>query len=118
MRVLITIGLVFFCTSLLTAQIDDCDGVNPDNQFTDGSQGPLCTVWDACNGPYSGCQSYDLDFVAGGPVAGAPDWNGCNLHCTPIDSGVLFLLLGGGFFGGMMIMRRKKGDLTPLVTKD
>ena len=118
MRVLITIGLVFCSAAFLSAQIDDCDGVNPNNENTDGSMGPLCTVWNACNGPYSGCQSYDLDFVAGGPVPGAPNWDGCNLNCAPIDSGVLFLLLGGGLFGGMMLMRRRESDLTPLVSKD
>ena len=36
---------------------------------------------------------------------------GCDLSCTPIDSGVLFLLLGGAAFGGMMIMRRRQEAL-------
>lgn len=62
---------------------------------------PCCTVWDACNGPYSGCNNFDHDF--------AP--TGCDLSCTPIDSGVLFLLLGGAAFGGMMIMRRRQEAL-------
>ena len=63
---------------------------------------PCCTVWDACNGPYSGCNNYDQDFNSTG---------GCDLSCTPIDSGVLFLLLGGAAFGGMMIMRRRQEAL-------
>jgi hypothetical protein len=67
-----------------------------------GAAFPCCTVWDACNGPYSVCQTYD------------PAWShedGCDLSCTPIDSGVLFLLLGGAAFGGMMIVRRKRESL-------
>jgi hypothetical protein len=34
------------------------------------------------------------------------------MACTPIDSGVLFLLLGGAAFGGMMIMRRRQEALS------
>ena len=63
---------------------------------------PCCSVWDACNGPYSGCNNYDPEYSADG---------GCDLSCTPIDSGVLFLLLGGAVFGGMMIMRRRQEAL-------
>jgi hypothetical protein len=33
------------------------------------------------------------------------------MACTPIDSGVLFLLLGGAAFGGIMIMRRRQEAL-------
>ena len=61
---------------------------------------PCCTVYNACNGTnYPSCNNYDPDFSATG---------GCDLSCTPIDSGVLFLLLGGAAFGGMMIMRRRE----------
>ena len=61
---------------------------------------PCCSVWNACNGVgYPGCNNYDPDYSATG---------GCDLSCTPIDSGVLFLLLGGAAFGGMMIMRRRE----------
>ena len=63
---------------------------------------PCCSIWDACNGPYSGCNNYDPEYSADG---------GCDLSCTPIDSGVLFLLLGGAAFGGMMIMRRRQEAL-------
>lgn len=71
-------------------------------------QFPCCQVWNACNGP-GYCSNYDPDYSGTG---------GCDLSCTPIDSGVLFLLLGGGLFGGMMLMRRRESDLTPLVSKD
>jgi len=35
------------------------------------------------------------------------------MSCTPIDSGVLFLLIGGAAFGGFLIMRRRETDLIP-----
>lgn len=63
---------------------------------------PCCTVYNACNGTASPCNNYDPDYSANG---------GCDLSCTPIDSGVLFLLLGGAAFGGLMIVRRRKEDL-------
>ena len=64
---------------------------------------PCCEVWNACNGHgYPGCNNYDPDYSATG---------GCDMSCTPIDSGVLFLLLGGAAFGGMMIMRRRQEAL-------
>ena len=58
-----------------------------------------CQVEGACNAP---CSNYDLDFSETG---------GCDLSCTPIDSGVLFLLIGGGFFGAFMLNRRKELEL-------
>jgi hypothetical protein len=61
-----------------------------------------CIVYNACNGPQSPCWNYDYDFSGTG---------GCDLSCTPIDSGVLFLLFGGAAFGGMMIMRRRREAL-------
>ena len=64
---------------------------------------PCCEVYNACNGPLSGCNTYDPEDY--------PSTNGCDLSCTPIDSGVLFLLLGGAAFGGMMIMRRRQEAL-------
>ena len=67
-----------------------------------GGMFPCCQTWNACNGPYYGNWSYDPDF---------PDDGFCDLSCTPIDSGVLFLLLGGAAFGGMMIMRRRQEAL-------
>ena len=80
-----------------------CSGTSAGNEIPCGDPAyPCCTVYNACNGPYSGCQSYDLDF---------PGSAGCNLACTPIDSGVLFLLLGGAAFGGIMIMRRRQEAL-------
>lgn len=63
---------------------------------------PCCQTWNACNGPYYGSWSYDPDF---------PDDGFCDLSCTPIDSGVLFLLLGGAAFGGAMIARNRRREL-------
>ena len=63
---------------------------------------PCCDVYNACNGSVTACHNYDPDFSSTG---------GCDLSCTPIDSGVLFLLLGGAAFGGMMIMRRRQEAL-------
>lgn len=75
-----------------------CDGMNP-----------CCEVYNACNGTiYPSCNNYDPDYSATG---------GCDLSCTPIDSGVLFLLLGGAAFGGFMIMRRREQNLLPIPAK-
>jgi hypothetical protein len=66
-----------------------------------------CQIDNACNGQYSpigAAWNYDPDYSATG---------GCDLSCTPIDSGVLFLLLGGAAFGGFLIMRRRETDLIP-----
>lgn len=110
MRLLATIALTL--TAVLFTPIGvigqtNCTGSG--GYSTDGNElpcgdptYPCCTVWDACNGPYSGCQNYDADFAASA---------GCDLSCTPIDSGVLFLLIGGAAFGGMMIMRRRQEAL-------
>ena len=69
---------------------------------------PCCQTWNACNGPYYGNWSYDPDF---------PNDGFCDLSCTPIDNGVLFLLLGGGLFGGFMIKRRRETELLPISAK-
>ena len=68
-----------------------------------GDFGPCCEIWKACNGPGSPCNTYEQ----GNGSDGQPAVNGCDMACTPIDSGILFLLLGGAAFGGMMIMRRR-----------
>lgn len=74
-----------------------------------GGQNPCCVVYNACNGTnYPGCNNYDPDYSATG---------GCDLSCTPIDSGVLFLLLGGAAFGGFMIIRRREQNLLPIPAK-
>ena len=96
--------LVLFASLDATGQIN-CSGdggySTNGNEIPCGNVNfPCCSIWDACNGPYSGCNNYDPDFPSG-----------CDLSCTPIDSGVLFLLLGGAAFGGMMIMRRRQEAL-------
>jgi len=70
--------------------------------------GPCCSVWKACNGPGSPYNTYE----AGNGSDGSPAVNGCDMACTPIDSGVLFLLLGGAAFGGLMLMRNRRHELT------
>jgi hypothetical protein len=94
----IYLSLLAICFSATAiAQSTDPDPSNnvpcPNDNF------PCCETWNACNGPYYGSWSYDPDFASTGF---------CDLACTPIDSGVLFLLLGGAAFGGMMIMRRRQ----------
>ena len=69
---------------------------------------PCCQIWNACNGLDSVCANYDPDYSGTG---------GCDMSCTPIDSGVLFLLIGGGLFGGFMIKRRRETELMPLAAK-
>ena len=78
----------------------DCDP-----GWTPGSPGaPCCATYKACNSYASPCPTYD-------PAPGMI--GGCDMSCTPIDSGVLFLLLGGAAFGGFLIMRRRETDLIP-----
>jgi len=73
--------------------------------WTPGSPaGPCCATYKACNSYASPCPTYDPDYSATG---------GCDMSCTPIDSGVLFLLIGGAAFGGFLIMRRRETDLIP-----
>ena len=98
--ILLTLSCIFTVQTELYAQA--CWGT----YTTDGDEipcgdpnFPCCTVWKACNGTGSPCNNYDPDYSATG---------GCDLSCTPIDSGVLFLLLGGAAFGGTMIMRRRE----------
>jgi len=72
--------------------------------WTPGSpSGPCCATAKACNSYASPCPTYDEAAGVGG----------CDMSCTPIDSGVLFLLLGGAAFGGFLIMRRRETDLIP-----
>ena len=68
--------------------------------------GPCCNVWNACNYGQSFC--YDN---TGCPASTVDPGTGCDLACTPIDSGVLFLLLGGATLGGMLTFRRKQETL-------
>ena len=80
---------------------NDCDpGWQP------GQPGaPCCATYKACNSYASPCPTYDPDYSATG---------GCDMSCTPIDSGVLFLLIGGAAFGGFLIMRRRETDFIPI----
>lgn len=77
------------------------------NAVTDcgGDLTPCCHIYNACNGPNSGCNNFDTG------CAGCDGTTGCDLSCTPIDSGVMFLLLGGGLFGAVMLQRRKELEL-------
>ena len=94
---------LFMSASAFSQSHTDCGTyvADGDENYNCG-QGICCQVWNACNGPYSPCYNYDPDYSATG---------GCDMACTPIDSGVLFLLLGGAAFGGMMIMRRRQEAL-------
>lgn len=65
---------------------------------------PCCSVYNACNGPLSPYNTYET----GNGSDGQPAVGGCDMACTPIDSGILFLLLGGAAFGGLMIVRRRE----------
>lgn len=105
--ILFAAGMVCFTQATVSAQAHPCTGWG--GYTTDGdeipcgdAQFPCCDVYNACNGTNSPCPNYDPDFSADG---------GCDLSCTPIDSGVLFLLLGGAAFGGMMIIRRRQEAL-------
>ena len=102
---LIALSLVLSVANAGLAQCSYCDCgsyVADGDENTNCTMGTCCQVWNACNGPYSACHNYDPDYSGTG---------GCDLSCTPIDSGVLFLLLGGAAFGGMMIMRRRQEAL-------
>ena len=105
-RLLITFCLFLASSSVSWSQLhpNDCNAtVTSGNEIPCGDpQFPCCTVYNACNGTMTACNNYDPDFSATG---------GCDLSCTPIDSGVLFLLLGGAAFGGLMIVRRRKESI-------
>lgn len=65
--------------------------------------GPQCTIYNACN---------YLNVCDPGACATCDVGTMCDMACTPIDSGVLFLLIGGGLFGAYLLMdRRKKLEL-------
>ena len=103
---LIALSVLILAQTDVSAQVN-CTGdggyVTNGNEIPCGDQQfPCCSIWDACNGPYSGCNNYDADFSTSG---------GCDLSCTPIDSGVLFLLIGGAAFGGSMIARNRRREL-------
>lgn len=92
------VSAMFVMSTSSNAQVCNAT-VTSGNEIPCGStQFPCCPVYNACNGTTTACNNYDPDFSGTG---------GCDLSCTPIDSGVLFLLLGGAAFGGMMIMRRR-----------
>ena len=99
---------LFVCAGIsispMTVRGQVCNStVTSGNEIACGNpQFPCCAVESACNGTATACNSYDPDFSATG---------GCDLSCTPIDSGVLFLLVGGAAFGGMMIVRRRREAL-------
>ena len=103
-KTLLSLVLVtFLCSSVVLGQLhpNECNAtVTSGDEIPCGDPDfPCCVVYNACNGTATACNNYDPDFSADG---------GCDLSCTPIDSGVLFLLLGGAAFGGMMIMRRRQ----------
>ena len=104
--VLIAGTVLFGSASVSLAQCSYCDCgsyVTDGDENTNCNMGICCTVWNACNGPFSACYNYDPDYSGTG---------GCDLSCAPIDSGVLFLLLGGAAFGGLMLMRNRRHELT------
>ena len=106
--VFLTIGLSIAGISNVFSQCTGWNGYTCDNCTPCGPGfGPCCSVWKACNGPGSPCNTYEAGLGSDGQAA----VNGCDMACTPIDSGVLFLLLGGATFGGMMIFRRKQEAL-------
>ena len=67
------------------------------------TSGPQCTIYNACN---------YLNVCDPATCATCDAATMCDMACTPIDSGVLFLLIGGGLFGAYLLMdRRKKLEL-------
>ena len=69
--------------------------------------GPCCNVWNACNYNQSVCYSNT------GCPSSTIDSNGCDLACTPIDSGLLLLLFGAAAFGSVLLIDgRKRVGLT------
>ena len=99
---LLLLGVLSLASSSLNAQVCNAT-VTSGNEIPCGStEFPCCPVYNACNGTTTACNNYDPDYSGTG---------GCDLSCTPIDSGVLFLLIGGAAFGGMMIMRRRQEAL-------
>jgi hypothetical protein len=99
-QIVLVLAIVFAGPSVLSAQCSGLGGyVESGNEIPCSEGGPCCTVYNACNAP---CNNYDNDF----PLTG-----GCDMACTPIDSGVLFILIGGGLFGAFMLNRRRELEL-------
>ncbi len=99
MKTPVKLGLVVLALLLSESSFSQCGAYETDgDENYNCGMGTCCQVWNACNGPNSPCYNYDPDYYETG---------GCDLSCTPIDSGILFLLIGGAAFGGMMIMRRR-----------
>jgi len=95
----ILLGLFLMVHCTVFGQIESCT----DCVECGGLTGvPCCNIWNACNYGVSHCYTND-----GCPASTIDPTTGCDLACTPIDSGILFLLLGGAAFGGVMLARRK-----------
>jgi len=109
MKILSFLLLMVAAPSLVISQGGYQSGSQPNGNETPcpNDDNNCCQIDNACNGQYSpigAAWNYDPDYSATA---------GCDLSCTPIDSGVLFLLLGGAAFGGFLIMRRRETDLIP-----
>lgn len=90
-RLALVLILSLFCGLELSAQTSCTDCVPCEEG------GPCCNVWNACNYNQSVCYSNT------GCPSSTIDSNGCDLACTPIDSGLLFLLFGATVFGSMLL---------------
>ena len=106
---LFCLSILFGLSAVANAQCTYLNGCQPNGNETPcpNDDNNCCQIDNACNGQYSpigAAWNYDPDYSATA---------GCDLSCTPIDSGVLFLLLGGAAFGGFLIMRRRETDLIP-----
>ena len=99
-KLVLMLTLFFLCGLEVSAQTACTDCV-PCEQG-----GPCCNVWNACNFNQSVCYSNT------GCPSSTIDSNGCDLACTPIDSGLLFLLFGAAVFGSMLL--REKRNLVAL----
>ena len=96
-----TICVLFTAVSFAQTSCTDCTTAC-------GSQGiPCCNVWNACNYNQSFCYSN-----TGCPGSTVDPDTGCDLACTPIDGGILFLLVFGATGAAFLLVHKRRMELS------
>ena len=86
------LALVSLCPAMAQSDCTDCPPCT--------GSGPCCSVWNACNYGQTFCYS-----DTGCPTSTI--YAGCDMACTPIDSGLIWLILIAASFGSILISRNQ-----------